>query len=229
VVARKPLESTVAANVLKYGTGAINIDECRVPTENAPKPCMGNGYRSINDKNAEQGYRPNSYSVEKSEYVPSALGRFPANLIHDGSEEVLALFPNNVKGGTWQRTDKARHFNNNGEATNCVCIGKDSSVGSAARFFYCAKASRSERGEGNVHPTVKPIALMRYLVRLVTRKGGIVLDPFMGSGTTGVAAIQEGMHFVGIERDPHYYEIATRRVSTAKPEPPTLTQQELPL
>ena len=102
-------------------------------------------------------------------------------------------------------------------------------VDSAARFFYCAKASRSERGEGNVHPTVKPLALMRYLVRLVTRKGGVVLDPFMGSGTTGVAAIQECMNFVGIERDPHYQKIASRRIAAVKPEPPTPTQQELPL
>ena len=91
------------------------------------------------------------------------------------------------------------------------------------------KASRSERGDFNDHCTVKPLALMRYLVRLVTRKGGIVLDPFMGSGTTGVAAIQEGMNFVGIEREPHYYEIASRRVNDAKQLPPTTTQQELPL
>jgi site-specific DNA-methyltransferase (adenine-specific) len=164
------------------------------------------------------------------DYDPS-VGRFPANLIHDGSPEVLALFPDNAKGGTWQHTDKARHFNNNGAATNCVCTGKDTSVGSAARFFYCAKASRSERGEGNIHPTVKPLALMRYLVRLVTRKGGIVLDPFMGSGTTGVAAIQEGMNFVGIEKDPHYYEIASERIHKARPieQKPKDTQMELPL
>jgi site-specific DNA-methyltransferase (adenine-specific) len=89
-------------------------------------------------------------------------------------------------------------------------------------------ASRSERGEGNVHPTIKPLALMRYLVRLVTRKGGLVLDPFMGSGTTGIAAVQEGIRFVGIEKDEHYYEIAKSRVCAAKQITST-TQQELPL
>ena len=101
-------------------------------------------------------------------------------------------------------------------------------VGSASRFFYCAKASHKER-DGSDHPTMKPLVLMRYLVRLVARKGGTVLDPFMGSGSTGVAAIEESMNFVGIERDQHYMEIATRRISAAKPEPPTPTQQELPL
>lgn len=195
VVARKPLEDTVAANVLKYGTGAINIDGCRVPTEEWE-----------NNK-----------------------GRFPTNLIHDGSDEVLALFPDCGKSGT------AVIYNSGG----CNFGGKlkkppmqdmgYADSGSVARFFYCAKASRKERGEGNVHPTVKPLALMRYLVCLATRKGGIVLDPFMGSGTTGVAAVQEGMNFVGIEKDPHYYEIASRRVNDAKPIPPTTTQQELPL
>ena len=234
VVARKPLEGTVAANVLKYGTGAINIDGCRVPTEDAPKPCIGNGYRSINDRNAEQGYRPNSYSAEKSEYVPSALGRFPANLIHDGSEEVLALFPDTCKSSGGGMHTKGVGDNKCGNAYGAFAAGEPTDsvgfgdTGSAARFFYCAKASRAERGEGNVHPTVKPLALMRYLVRLVTRKGGLVLDPFMGSGTTGIAAVQEGMRFVGIEKDEHYYEIAQQRVTKAKPITST-TQQELPL
>ena len=90
--------------------------------------------------------------------------------------------------------------------------------GSAARFFYCAKPSRKERGEGNSHPTVKSVALMRWLVRLVTRRGGLVLDPFMGSGTTGIAALQEGMRFVGIERDADYMEIAKRRIMEAAAE-----------
>lgn len=112
-----------------------------------------------------------------------------------------------------------------------------SDSGSAARFFYCAKASRKERGEGNTHPTVKPLSLMRYLIRLVTRKGGLVLDPFMGSGTTGVAAVEEGMRFVGIERDEHYMEIAKRRIMEAaaeiekarEKERNEFIQQELPL
>ena len=111
-------------------------------------------------------------NVAKSE----RLGRFPANLVHDGSQEVLEL------------------------------------MGNAQRFFYCAKASKKDRWEGNDHPTVKPNALMRWLVRLVCPQGGTVLDPFMGSGSTGVACIQEGMRFVGIDMDEHYCEIAEKRI-----------------
>jgi site-specific DNA-methyltransferase (adenine-specific) len=117
-------------------------------------------------------------------------GRFPANLIHDGSQEVLDLFPS---------------------------AGKDS----AARFFYCAKASKKDRDEGlpqgetSSHPTVKPTALMQYLCRLITPPGGIVLDPYMGSGSTGKAAIKEGFGFIGCELDPNYYEIARARVAQA--------------
>ena len=162
----------------------------------------------------------------------TSKGRFPANLIHDGSDEVLALFPDSkgqcgaVKGTEPSRTGMNGIYGHyNGQNT----MSPRSDSGSAARFFYCAKASRSERGSFNDHCAVKPLALMRYLVRLVTRKGGIVLDPFMGSGTTGVAAIQEGMNFVGREKDEHYYEIASRRVNDAKPLPPTTTQKELPL
>jgi site-specific DNA-methyltransferase (adenine-specific) len=103
-------------------------------------------------------------------------GRWPANLIHDGSDEPCEL------------------------------------LGDAARFFYCAKASKSDRGDGNGHPTVKPTELMRYLCRLVTPPGGVVLDPFMGSGSTGKAAVLEGFRFIGIEREAEYLEIARQRV-----------------
>jgi len=136
-VARKPFKGTVAANVLEHGTGAINVDGCRVGT---------------------------------------STGRWPANLIHDGSDEPCAL------------------------------------LSDAARFFYCAKASKADRGEGNGHPTVKPTELMRYLCRLVTPPGGVVLDPFMGSGSTGKAAALEGFRFIGIEREAEYLEIARQRV-----------------
>lgn len=114
----------------------------------------------------------------------TSKGRFPANLIHDGSDEVLAVFPG-------------------------------AAGGSAARFFYCAKASKTDRGTDNSHPTVKPTELMRYLVRLVTPLGGTVLDPFMGSGSTGKAAVLEGFHFLGIEQDPNYFNIATERIQRA--------------
>lgn len=230
VVARKPLDGTVAANVLKYGTGAINIDACRVPVSDEEEPPSTHG-----DKGAT--YKPGAiYSghwkhQEPTQSASQLLGRFPANLIHDGSDEVLALFPDS-KGqcGSVKGTEPSEITNGIYGKYNARLVAEPrNDFGSAARFFYCAKASRAERGTFNDHVTVKPLALMRYLVRLVTRKGGTVLDPFMGSGTTGVAAIEEGMNFVGIERDQHYMEIATRRISAAKPEPPTPTQQELPL
>jgi site-specific DNA-methyltransferase (adenine-specific) len=238
VIAQKPVEKTIVDNVLKYGTGAFNVDACRVPTENPPKPCIGKGFRSIDERNEELGYRPNSYSPDKTEYTPSQQGRYPANLVHDGSPEVLALFPNTGKsrGGGGVKRVGAHVYDGGYKGREYDTVGFMDS-GSAARFFYCAKPSRKERGEGNNHPTLKAIALMRWLVRLVTRRGGLVLDPFMGSGTTGIAALQEGMRFVGIERDAGYMEIAKRRIMEAaaeiekalEKERHEFIQQELPL
>jgi DNA modification methylase len=179
-VARKPLQITVAANVLEHGTGAINIDGCRVGDNS---------------------------------------GRWPANLIHDGSDEVTELFPQNVRGaipGTQKIGDKTTtNRDNNVSYATCgyqKISGYKEEVGSAARFFYCAKASKADREDGNSHPTVKPTDLMRYLCRLVTPPGGIVLDPFMGSGSTGKAAVLEGFRFIGIEREAEYIEIARGRI-----------------
>lgn len=188
-LARKPLdERTIAANVLTWGTGGVNVDGCRVEGEinNAtPYKYTGNNGNSLGQ--ASERLRTNGSGAR------SPLGRFPANFIHDGSDEVVRLFPVQPSGKN------------------------DGKMVSAARFFYCAKASRSEReagleGDKCTHPTVKPIALMRYLCRLVTPPGGIVLDPFTGSGTTGCAATLEGFGFVGIEREAEYAEIARRRV-----------------
>jgi site-specific DNA-methyltransferase (adenine-specific) len=172
IVARKQLDGTVAHNVMTYGTGGINIDGCRVPTN---EYIITNGVsKEVQDRQGIYG----SYGEKKTGQTNGQkLGRFPANLVHDGSQEVLELFPND-----------------------------------SGRFFYCAKASKKDRGEGNDHPTVKPNALMRWLVRLVCPQGGIVLDPFMGSGSTGVACIQEGMRFVGIDMDEHYCDIARKRI-----------------
>ena len=169
IVARKPLEGTVAHNVMTYGTGAINIDGCRVPTGDN----LNGGAYAANGTHRDDGWR---YQRGGAGEYKQPIGRFPANLVHDGSQEVLEL------------------------------------MGDAQRFFYCAKASKRDRGEGNNHPTVKPNALMRWLVRLVCPQGGTVLDPFMGSGSTGVACIQEGMRFVGIDMDEHYCEIAEKRI-----------------
>jgi DNA modification methylase len=184
---RKPLsEKTVAANVLKWGTGGINIDGCRVGTEE----------------------------------IETATGRFPANLIHDGSQEVLDLFPETKSGDFTQRGQSANTVQPNGWKTGDRNYKKfKGDQGSAARFFYVPKASKKDRNEGcgelekgNNHATVKPTALMAYLCRLITPTGGVVLDPYMGSGSTGKAAVREGFSFVGIELDPDYYEICKARI-----------------
>jgi len=168
-LARKPIEGTVAANVLKWGTGAINIDGCRVGSEEI----------SVHTDPAIYSMTPHKSNLDYRNHQ----GRFPANLIHDGSDEVVECFPND-----------------------------------AARFFYCAKASKAERNDGNHHPTVKPLALMRYLVRLVTPPNGTVLDPFLGSGTTAIAAVLEGRDWIGIEREAEYCDIAEARIAAAEPQ-----------
>ena len=210
VLARKPVEGTIADNVLKWGVGGLNIDECRVESD---KPVV------IHSPKKETLY--DSGHNDMGTWMENR-GRFPANLIHDGSDEFLEVFPNNVKGGTWNRTKGARPFNNNGEPTGYTSAGSDTSIGSAARFFYCPKASKKEKGKENSHPTVKPIELMKYLVKLVAPKGSLVLDPFMGSGSTGVAAIEIGRRFLGIEKEPEYFKIAENRLANAKPEPPNV-------
>jgi len=234
IMARKPIEDTVAANVQKWGAGSINIDGCRI---DAPTWTRDNtkGKAEMYDG---WGMKPNVKVGTK--------GRWPANLIHDGSEEVLELFPE-TKSGDWHGQPRPMSSNINYAASGAPIFWKGDS-GSAARFFYCAKASRAERGAGcegmeerqvdltrldpdaigcnnphnrggrtaaNHHPTVKPLALMRYLCRLVTPPGGTVLDPFMGSGTTGMAAKQGGFEFIGIEKEAEYVEIAERRIEQA--------------
>ncbi len=212
VLARKPLDGTVANNVLKHGVGGLNIDGCRVGDEVLPEQTAGQ---------AQIG------TFERTNMVtPERTGRFPANFIHDGSDEVLELFP----------SDKPNQ--------------------SAARFFYCAKASKKDRNEGldgfeekqtlggggltaeikedgsyetasaggkfgsvkakqtNHHPTVKPTDLMRYLCRLVTPPNGTVLDPFTGSGSTGKAAVLEGFSFIGVEQSEEYIAIAEARIKS---------------
>lgn len=216
VMARKPLEGTVVENVMKYGVGGLNIDECRVPTDD-----------KLSIHGGKPGVRNNQIYGKYNEVSPHVspgqeLGRFPANIIHDGSDEVLEVFPDNVKGGTWNNTKGARHFENNGKPTEYTNKGSDNSVGSAARFFYCAKASKSEKGKDNQHPTVKPLELMKYLIKMVAPKGALVLDPFMGSGSTGVAAIQIDRRFIGIEKEPEYFKIAESRLEKAKLETSTV-------
>ena len=201
-LARKPLsEKTIAANVLKWGTGGINIDGCRVGTDDdcSRKKSIVKDTAAGFGKGAAMG----------GDGHPQ--GRFPANLIHDGSQEVLDLFPETKSGGKKVK-DKANNeglFGFGGQPDNTTAA----SQGSAARFFYCPKASKKDREEGNNHPTVKPTALMAYLCRLITPAGGTVLDPYMGSGSTGKAALREGFDFIGCELDPDYFKIAETRIN----------------
>ena len=247
VLARKPLIGTVANNVLTFGVGGLNIDGSRVAaTETLARP--------FNEANNQTFGK-----YEKFGNPIEPTGRFPANFIHDGSDEVVALFPDTGKSGV------AINRNRTGKKPNEVYEGGWGNLnedvgfadsGSAARFFYCAKASKKDRNEGladlesksagfstryclecgknvpqagscgcnagiemrppnpqqNHHPTVKPTTLMQYLVRLVTPPNGIVLDPFLGSGSTGKAAMYEGFNFVGIELTPEYLPIAKARI-----------------
>lgn len=205
-VARKPIPGTVAANVLQYGTGGINIDGCRVGerTENE------SGWSKTGAKASEnRAMSGKNYDREAKDEI--GLGRFPANFIHDGSEEVTGLFPHT-------KSNSGEPFRRNAEQGNCCgkYAAQDSDgfygdEGSAARFFYTAKASQSERGKGNDHPTVKPLDLMRYLIRLVTPPKGLVYDPFAGSGSTLIAAIQEGFFAIGSDLDQHHCDIFNLR------------------
>ena len=232
-VARKPIEGTVAANVLKWGTGALNIDGCRVE-----HVTVDNGSLALNPHlrshiNGGNGGNIIAHEDERRVVVPSQLGRWPANVIHDGSEEVLAAFPNapgqcadvkydaeerktqNIYGAMKRGHEPSakRTYEEEGSTNFAMKPGaRRLDQGSAARFFYCAKTSKAERGESNSHPTVKPIALMRYLCKLVTPPGGVILDPFMGSGSTGLAAIREGFEFIGIELNPDYIKMANNRL-----------------
>ena len=247
-MARKPLaEKTVAENCLKWGTGGINIDESRVGTE-----------QTITRGRSSGG----TYDIglNNPEFTQTNTGRFPANLLHDNSEEVRECFPEQ-KSGT--RSSKHKIGNEDGEMFNHGIYGKynaknyddvPASSGNASRFFksiiYQAKASKSERNRGceeleakpsqlnsggigrecsvekrleengenaptmkNNHPTVKPIALMEYLIKMVTPKGGIVLDPFAGSGSTLVAAKQNGFQYIGIEMTEEYIPIINARLN----------------
>ena len=211
VVARKPLIDTVAANVMAHGTGAINIDGCRIPTTDSLNGGTYSG--SLRDPGEQRCLENRNRKRGIGEFVQPE-GRWPANLIHDGSDEVLALFPQSKgqQGSTTGAETSSKTANTFGQFAGRTPSEPRNDTGSAARFFYCAKAGAADRGDGNTHPTVKPTDLMRYLCRLVTPPGGLVLDPFTGSGSTGKAAKLEGFRFMGFEKDTEYAEIARRRI-----------------
>jgi site-specific DNA-methyltransferase (adenine-specific) len=178
ILARKPIsEKNIAENVLKWGTGGINIDDCRVEYNGAVKTCSRKS-DGIKDHTNPSGWKEVNRTPNRPA-TPTEAGRWPANFIHDGSEEVLRLFPKTKPSVRNKLSDNRQNMNKSMFIDGRR--GPENSYddsGSAARFFYCAKASRKERGESNNHPTVKPIKLMEYLVKLITPPNGIVLDPF---------------------------------------------------
>jgi len=275
VMARKPFKGTVANNVLEHGTGAINIDASRI-SYNGEKPNIGGrgahgrgdgyGFKPMDEvkatkrqaRNEDSGYGFNNENNDVATADPK--GRWPANIIFD--EEAGAML-DEQSGTTKSPTTYKRNADGFGQTSYGFgeSAGVESAnygdIGGASRFFYCAKASKSERNAGldalegqlkyahdakggemgifngvagdedwtkknpnppvpNFHPTVKPVALMEYLVRMVTPVDGLVLDPFLGSGTTGVAAIKNDFHFIGIEREAEYIPIAEGRMVHAK-------------
>lgn len=224
-VARKPLCGTVAANVLQYGTGGLNVDGCRVSPTGESLHGGGStvGKRAENhnegwqrpwmkDETAREAMRDRSAA---SQAKAEQLGRWPANLIHDGSDEVAGLFPET------EPAKQVEGVKRNGRSGGIMGVagairdgrpeGHDDCGGSAARFFYCAKAGPDERRDSK-HPTIKPVALMRHLVRLVTPIGATVLDPFCGSGTILEAAMLESCKAIGIELNPEYCADAVERL-----------------
>lgn len=234
IVARKPLSGTVAKNVLSFGTGALNINGCRTPcgkTHSVQAP-------ATNATNHEVAPLDLFSFQKEAEVGASAEGRWPTNFIHDGSDGVLAAFPhapgqlanafhnsNECKGkNVYRNLRRSRAGEASADSSNQGPVNfkmrpgmRRLDSGSAARFFYCAKASKADRGEGNTHPTVKPVALMRYLLRLVTPPGGTVLDPFAGSGSTGVAADIEGFDAILVEAVHEHVEIIRRRLCNDAP------------
>lgn len=254
VLARKPLIGSVARNEAAFGTGALNIDACRIHADDA----QGGAYTVKRLKpGATLEKTGGNWRPEDSDVLyhgEMKAGRWPANIVHDGSDDVVGGFPLTTSGLMKGGTRRAAQ-----DHPGSVCYGTfggDAATtdtyadrGSAARFFYCAKASKADRDEGlsafvpqafvqfqtgngesgkasslsdgretqyrNTHPTVKPEALMRWLVRLITPPGGRVLDPFTGSGSTGKAAVLEGFDFVGCELTPEYLPIANARIAAA--------------
>jgi len=241
-MARKPLsEKTVALNVLKWGTGGINIEKSRVGTSKEGDPGRFVKIKRDND----MVWNDKTTGLKNGLKIDNTQGRFPANFIHDGSDEVVGLFPETKTGAVKNKVDNGANqpINLGGGLTK----ERPADSGSASRFFYCAKASKKDRNEGlegfeeitkplmgefknnpgretpkssptaraNFHPTIKPTSLMQYLVRLVTPKGGTVLDPFAGSFSTGKACVYEGFDFIGIELDKEYCAIGEARMAKA--------------
>ena len=262
VMARKPLEGTNKQNIEKYGTGGINIDACRIETDPEVDDMLRKVDRVQRDENNVWSNKNSGFKNENNNLTGVRKeGRYPANVMHDGSDVVRDIFPNSkgfVSNGNAKVGETSKGAIPPLRRGNATSYGDN---GSASRYFYCPKTSAEERNRGldsfatkkmgmsggaqkyshrgllehnrynkgqgiglnrvierkNTHPTVKPQELMKYLCRLVTPKGGVVLDPFMGSGSTGMAAKDEGFDFIGIEKEQEYFEIAEARIKVSSP------------
>jgi len=244
VLARKPIVGTVANNVLTYGVGGLNIDATRVEFQSEADKASATPQGKVTVNNV--GNMPDVEVGGRKELArpDNSGGRFPANFIHDGSDEVVELFPNSKAPKQYDKKKAGWLTPGSAHETNELQSKEYGDNGSAARFFYCAKTSKHDRNEGcenledkewksegtaiperenrpflpskNNHPTVKPTNLMQYLVRLITPPNGTVLDPFMGSGSTGKACVYEGFDFIGIEQSSEYVEIAKARIEYAR-------------
>lgn len=230
VMARKPIsEKNIADNCMKHGTGALNIDATRVEglTEKELNwtPQRQHTTAAIGIGGAQAGHVQEMFNQ---------LGRFPANVIHDGSDEVVNMFPDKCGNAAKATRTKDSITGTGASLTRNKHAGEDNGIydglGSAARFFYCPKVSRKERSAGdseNNHPTVKPVELMKYLIKLVTPPGGTVLDPFNGSGSTGMAAVELGHNYIGIDLDPNYVQISLKRIAAWQEQHKPTTYQTL--
>lgn len=214
-LARKAIDGTVAENIERHGTGALNIDGCRIAG------AFTSGWSKTGSK-ASANIAMSGANYDRDPKPDDTRGRWPANIIHDGSDDVRASFPET--GGSVQRTGKRT-----GKRTGVlgdflgqdqVVMGHDDAGGSAARFFYSAKADDDDR-LGSKHPTVKPVDLMQWLCRLITPPGGLVLDPFAGTGSTGEAAWREGFRAVLIEREAEYQADIAKRMELCLAGPAT--------
>lgn len=227
ILCRKPLgEKTVAANVLKHGTGGLNIDASRIAHASEADRASATPQGKVVRNNFKPGEKVEGKETNRPD---TSLGRFPANLVLSHNPDCdaecspgcavaeLDRQSGMLKSGGGTKTTGGRKSSQAGwkevrrEGYQC-----EPDTGGASRFFYVAKASKRDKGNGNTHPTVKNTKLMEYLIRLVTPPGGTVLDPFMGSGSTGVAALREGFSFVGIEASDEYFSIAENRMTQEK-------------
>ncbi len=235
IVARKPFKGSLIDNVLANGVGGLNIDECRVPItdeKDAKEYHFNNNgnMRTVKGDGEKLGAYDGGWKIQKEERENPSGGRFPANVIltydETDKEEVCGGFPKS-KGGSGKGFKKDDYgFGDTATNFKRGDFNPYNDNGSAARYFYCAKASKRDREEGigitNNHPTVKPTSLMRYLIKLVAPKGATILDPFMGSGSTGKACMLENKennkdyNFIGIEKDAEYCQIAEARIKYAE-------------